>query len=110
MVLSPLRKDGTPTASGAVRMELLRYKERAELSFRFLTGNHIIYRFFYEQDSPHGTEFTVNAYVDGQSPVINTLRQRLYAGRRRKASIQDHLRVKTQLEARARRHDRSVER
>ena len=103
MVLSPLRKDGTPTTAGAVRMELLYYEKEAELTFRFLTGNHLIYRFVYEKVSPTRTEFTVNALVDAQSSPFNTLLQRLYANRRRKAAIKDHLRVKSELE---RRHSR----
>jgi hypothetical protein len=101
MSLAPLRKDGTPTTVGSVRMELLHYEKDAELSFRFLTGNHLIYRFVYEQVSSTRTEFTVNVLVDAQSPSVNTLRQRLFAKRRRKASIQDHLRVKALLERRA---------
>jgi hypothetical protein len=102
MTLSTLRKDNTPTSVGAVRMELLHYEKDAELSFRFLTGSHLIYRFVYEQAGPDRCEFTVNALVDAQSSPLNTLRQRLYAKRRRKASINDHLRVKAELEHRAR--------
>lgn len=98
MTLAPTRKDGTITPVGSVSMELLHYEEGAELSFRFLTGSHLIYRFVYEEKEPTRTEFTVNVLVDAQSPPLNTLRQRLYAKRRRKASIQDHLRVKSQLE------------
>jgi hypothetical protein len=101
MALSPLRKDGTPTPVNSVRMELLHYEKDAELSFRFLTGSHLIYRFVYEVVNPKRTEFTFNALVDAQSPPLNTLRQRLYAKRRRKASIRDHLRVKSELERRA---------
>src|SRR5205085_12401029 len=101
MVLSPLRKDGTPTSAGAVRMELLYYEKEAELTFRFLTGNHLIYRFVYENLSPTRTEFTVNALVDAQSPPLNALLQRLYAKRRRRAAIRDHMRVKSELEFRA---------
>ena len=101
MSLSPLRKDGTPTPVGSVRMELLHYARDEQLSFRFLTGNHLIYRFFYEPRGERRTEFTVNVLVDAQSLPINTLRQRLYANRRRKASIKDHLRIKSELEWRA---------
>jgi hypothetical protein len=101
MALTPLRKDGTPTSVGSVRMELLYYEQERELSFRFLIGNHLIYRFVYEQATERRTEFTVNVLVDAQSPLVNTMRQRLYAGRRRKASIKDHLRVKAVLEQRA---------
>ncbi|MFL5733199.1 MAG: SRPBCC family protein [Chloroflexia bacterium] len=100
MVLAPLRKDGTSTPVGSVRMELLHYEKNAEISFRFLTGNHIIYRFVYEQGPGGRTEMTVNALVDGHSPPLNTLRQRLFANRRRKAAVRDHLQVKAQLEAR----------
>ena len=103
MTLTPLRKDGTATPVGAVRMELLFYEKNAEISFKFLTGNHLIYRFVYERISPTRTEFTVNALVAGDSPLVNTLRQRLYAGRRRKAAIADHMRVKGELERRAKR-------
>jgi len=101
MTLAPTRKDGTTTPVGSVSMELLHYEEYAELSFRFLTGSHLIYRFVYEEKGPTRTEVTVNVLVDAQSPPLNTLRQRLYARRRRKASIQDHLRVKSQLEGKA---------
>ena len=101
MTLTSLRKDGTPTSVGSVSMELLRYARDEELSFRFLVGNHLIYRFVFEEMTPTRTEFTVNVLLDAQSPPLNTLRQRLYAGRRRKASIKDHLRVKAELEARA---------
>lgn len=101
MTLSPLRADGTPTPVGSVKMELLHYAKDEELSFRFLTGSHLIYRFVYEVSTPKRTEFTVNVLVDAQSPRLNTLRQRLYARRRRKASIQDHLRVKRELERQA---------
>ena len=100
MTLAPTRKDGTSTSVGSVAMELLHYEKEVELSFRFLTGSHLIYRFVYEEKSPTRTEFTVNVLVDAQSPPLNTLRQRLYAKRRRKASIQDHMRVKSQLESR----------
>jgi hypothetical protein len=100
MVLAPLRKDGTPTTVGSVRMELLRYARDEELSFRFLGGNHLVYRFVYEQAGPNRTEFTVNVLVDAQSPYMNTLRQRLYANRRRKESIKNHLRAKANIEAR----------
>ena len=98
MTLAPTRQDGTTTPVGSVSMELLHYEEDAELSFRFLTGSHLIYRFVYDEKTPTRTEFTVNVLVDAQSPPLNTLRQRLYAKRRRKASIQDHMRVKSQLE------------
>jgi len=101
MRLSPLRKDGTPTPVGSVSMELLHYEKNAELSFRFLTGTHLIYRFVYEQASNNRTEFTMNALIDAQSSPLNTLQQRLYAGRRRKDSIKNHMRVKGQLERRA---------
>lgn len=40
----------------------------------------------------------MNVLVDAQSPPLNTLRQRLYARKRRKASIADHFRVKGVLE------------
>src|SRR5947209_6275751 len=100
MVLSALRKDGTPTPVGSVRMELLYYEKNAEISFRFLTGSHLIYRFVYERGPSGRTEMTVNALVGAQSPPLNTLRQRLIANRRRKASIRDHLRVKAELEYR----------
>jgi hypothetical protein len=102
MMLSPLRKDGTPTPVGAVRMELLHYARDEELSFRFLNGNHLIYRFVYEKAGPNRTEFTVNVLVDNQSPYINTVRQRLYAKRRRKEAIKNHLRAKANIEARFR--------
>src|SRR3954471_22607518 len=86
MVLGALRKDGTPTTIGAVRMELIHYSENEEITYRYMVGNHLIYRFVYEKVSPTRTEFTVNVLVDAQSSVINTLRQRLYARRRRKDS------------------------
>ena len=101
MTLTPLRKDGSPSYIGAVSMQLLHYEKNAELSYRYLSGNHLIYRFVYEAMTPTRTEFTVNALVDGQSSPINSLRQRMYAGRRRKAAIKDHLRVKNELEYRA---------
>ena len=102
MVLAPLRNDGTATPVGAVRMELIHYAEDEELAFRYMTGNHLIYRFVYE-DMPDGrTEFTVNVLLDGQSSPMNTLRQRLYARRRRRDSVKDHLAVKQVLEAKAR--------
>lgn len=101
MSLMPVRKDGTLSTVGAVRMELLHYAENREISFRFLNGNHLIYRFVYEPAHDGRTEFTVNVLVDAQSPPLNTVRQRLYAKNRRKASITDHLRVKTELERRA---------
>lgn len=102
MVLSSLRKDGTPTPVGSVRMELLHYARDQELSFRFLNGTHLIYRFVYEQAAPNHTEFTVNVLLDAESPYINTIRQRLYANRRRKESIKNHLRAKSNIEARFR--------
>jgi hypothetical protein len=100
MTLSPLRNDGTPTTVNAVPMELLYYSQNKELTFRFLTGSHLIYRFFYEAQTPTRTEFTVNVLLDGQSPPLNTLRQRLYARSRRKHSIRDHIRVRTELQSR----------
>lgn len=102
MVLGALRKDGTPTTIGAVRMELIHYSENEEITYRYLGGNHLIYRFVYEKVSPTRTEFTVNVLVDAQSSAMNTVRQRLYARRRRKDSIADHLRVKDVLEQKAR--------
>ena len=87
MVLAPLRKDGTPTTVGSVRMELLRYARNLELSFRFLNDTHLIYRFVLEPAGPNRTEFTVNALVDAESSYVNTIRQRMYAGRRRQNSI-----------------------
>jgi len=102
MTLGALRKDGTPTPVGAVRMELIHYTENEEITYRYLTGNHLIYRFVYEKVSPTRTEFTVNVLVDAQSSPMNSVRQRLYAGRRRKASIASHLQVKNILEQRAR--------
>jgi len=102
MVLGALRKDGTPTTVGSVRMELIHYSENQEITYRYLSGNHLIYRFVYEKASPSRTEFTVNVLVDAQSSVMNTLRQRLYARRRRKDSIADHVRVKGVLEQKAR--------
>jgi hypothetical protein len=101
MTLSPLRKDGTATPVNTVPMELLYYEENQELTFRFLTGNHLIYRFFYEPSSPTRTDFTVNVLVDAQSSPLNTLRQRLYARSRRKQSIKDHLAVRTALQTRS---------
>ena len=98
MVLSPVRKDGTATEVGSVRMELIHYTEDEEITFRYLTGNHVIYRFVYEAVNPKRTEFTVNVLVDAQSSAANTLRQRLYAKRRRRDSIRDHVRVKGILE------------
>jgi hypothetical protein len=82
-------------------MKLLHYEQDAELSFRFLTGSFLIYRFVYEEKTPTRTEFTVNVLVDAQSAPLNTVRQRLYAERRRKGSIKDHMRVKAELERRA---------
>jgi hypothetical protein len=102
MVLSPVRKDGTATPVGAVRLELIHYAENEEIAFRYLTGNHLIYRFVYEGAPDGRTEFTVNVLVDAQSPRMNTLRQRLYARRRRRDSVKDHLAVKQVLEAKAR--------
>jgi hypothetical protein len=99
MILSATRKDGTTSPVGAVRMELIHYAPREEITYRYLVGNHLIYRFVYEAVSPTRTEFTVNVLVDAQSPLLNTLRQRLYARKRRKASVVDHLRVKGVLEA-----------
>jgi hypothetical protein len=103
MTLTPLREDGTATPAGAVQMELLLYEKNAEISFKFLTGSYLIYRFVYEAMSPTRTEFTVNALVEGSSPPLNMLRQRLYAKRRRKAAIKDHLRIKRELEYKAKR-------
>jgi len=103
MSLSPLRKDGTPTTVGAVRMELLRYARDLELTFRFLNGTHLIYRFVCEPAGPNRTEFTVNALVDSESPSLNTIRQRMYASRRRKESIKNHMHAKANIEARFRR-------
>jgi hypothetical protein len=108
MTLSPVRKDGTASPVNAVRMELLEYEEQEEIAFRYLTGNHLIYRFVYEALSPTRTEFTVNVLVDAQSSRLNTLRQRLYARRRRKDSLRDHMRVKGVLEQKARSMRRSV--
>jgi len=102
MVLGALRKDGTPTTVGSVRMELIHYSENEEITYRYLSGNHLIYRFVYEKVSPTRTEFTVNVLVDAQSSPMNTVRQRLYARRRRKDSIADHVRVKGVLEQKAR--------
>lgn len=98
MTLSPLRKDGSPTPVNAVRMELIHYTPNEEITFRYLSGNHLIYRFVYEPTTPTRTEFTVNVLVDAESPLLNTIRQRLYAKRRRKASITDHMKVKRVLE------------
>ena len=53
--------------------------------------------------NPNRTEFTVNVLVDAESPAMNTLRQRLYAKRRRRDSVRDHLRVKGILEQMAHR-------
>ena len=102
MTLSTVRKDGTVSPLGTVRMELIYYAEKEEITFRYLVGNHLIYRFVYEALSTTRTEFTVNVLVDTQSSPLNTLRQRLYARRRRKASLADHLRVKGVLEQKAR--------
>ena len=101
MTLSPVRKDGTLTTVNTAPMQLLYYKENAELTFLFLTGNHLIYRFFYEAKTPTRTEFTVNVLLDAQSPRMNTLRQRLYAKARRRGSVRDHMRVRSELQARA---------
>ena len=103
MTLSAVRKDGTETSVGAVRMELIHYTENEEITYRYLSGNHLIYRFVYEQKSPTRTEFTVNVLVDAQSPRMNTLQQRLSANRRRKASITGHLQTKALLEQQAQR-------
>jgi hypothetical protein len=102
MTLGALRKDGTPTPVGAVRMELIHYSENEEITYRYLNGNHLIYRFVYEISTPTRTEFTVNVLVDAQSSPLNTIRQRLYGRRRRKSAIADHLRVKSVLEQKAR--------
>lgn len=102
MTLAALRKDGSATPVNAVRMELIHYTENEEIAFRYLVGNHLIYRFVYEPTTPTRTEFTVNVLVDAQSSALNTIRQRLYARRRRKASITDHMNVKRVLEQRAR--------
>ncbi|MEA2572864.1 MAG: hypothetical protein QOH93_162 [Chloroflexia bacterium] len=102
MTLAALRKDGTTSSVGAVRLELLYFERNVEISYRYLTGSHLIYRFVYEDAGARGTEFTVNALVDAQSGPMNNLRQRLYAKRRRRQAVQDHLRVKSELEARAR--------
>lgn len=102
MTLGAVRKDGTPMKLGEVRMELIYYAENQEITFRYLNGSHLIYRFVYEVASPTRTEFTVNVLVDAQSSPLNTLRQRLYARRRRKDSLADHLRVKGVLEQKAR--------
>ncbi len=102
MVLSPVRKDGTESSVGVVRMELIYYAAKEEITFRYLVGNHLINRFVYEAVSPTRTEFTVNMLVDAQSSALNTMRQRLYARRRRKASLADHMRVKGVLEQKAR--------
>jgi hypothetical protein len=98
MILSTTRPDGTISPVGSVRMELIHYAPGEEITYRYLVGNHLIYRFVYEAVSLTRTEFTVNVLVDAQSPPINTLRQRLYARKRRKASVADHLRVKNVLE------------
>jgi hypothetical protein len=100
MTLSAKRKDDTISTVGGVRMELIHYAPREEITYRYLVGNHLIYRFVYEAVSPTRTEFTVNVLVDAQSPFLNTLRQRLYARKRRKTSVADHLRVKGILEDR----------
>ncbi|MEO5950854.1 MAG: hypothetical protein ABIQ44_00120 [Chloroflexia bacterium] len=100
MILSHLRTDGTPTPVNAVRMELIHFVTNEEITFRF-SSNHLIYRFVYEPTTPTRTEFTVNVLVDAQSPTLNTLRQRIYARRRRKASITDHMKVKRVLEQKA---------
>ncbi len=100
MALSAMRKDGTPTPAGSIRMKLLYYERNVEISFLYLTGSYLIYRFVYEAASPTRTEFTVNALIHPGGPSMNTLRQRMYARRRRKAAIVDHLRVKRELESR----------
>jgi hypothetical protein len=102
IVLAPLRKDGTRTTVGAARLELLYYEKNVEISYRYLTGNQLIYRFVYEAVSPTRTEFTVNALVHPESTLLNSLAQRFYAGRRRKQAIRDHMRVKQAIEMRAR--------
>jgi len=102
MTLGALRKDGTSTPIGAIQMELIHYTQNEEITYRYLSGNHLIYRFVYEKASPTRTEFTVNVLVDAQSSRINNLVQRVYAKRRRKDSIAGHLKVKSILEQRAR--------
>ena len=102
MILTPLRKDGTATTVGAVRMELIHYAENEELAFRYMSGNHLIYRFVYEDMADGRTDFTVNVLIDSKSSAMNTLRQRMYAKRRRRDSVKDHLKVKQMLEAKAR--------
>ena len=102
MTLGALRKDGTPTPVGAIQMELIHYTESEEITYRYLSGNHLIYRFVYEKVTVARTELTVNVLVDAQSSPMNTLRQRLYAKRRRKDSVAGHLKVKGILEQRAR--------
>lgn len=102
MTLSATRRDGTVSPVGATSMELLYFERNAEISYRYLVGNHLIYRFVYEEAGEDRTEFTVNALLDAQSPIWNSLRQRIYAKRRRKAAIEDHLRVKREIEARYR--------
>jgi hypothetical protein len=101
MTLSPVREDGTLKSVNSVPMQLLYYKEGQELTFSFLTGSHLIYRFFYEAKSPTRTEFTVNVLVDAESSRMNTIRQRLYGKARRRASIKDHMRVRNELQTRA---------
>jgi len=102
IVLAPLRKDGTSTPVGEVRMELIHYAENEEIAFRYLSGNHLIYRFVYE-DMPDGrTDFTVNVLVDNKSSAMNTVRQRLYAKRRRRDAVKEHLKAKQVLEAKSR--------
>jgi hypothetical protein len=102
MTLGALRKDGTSTPVGSIQMELIHYTENEEITYRYLSGNHLIYRFVYERINPTRTEFTVNVLVDTQSSRINTLRQRFYAKRRRKDGITGHMQVKGILEQRAR--------
>src|SRR5438105_3660250 len=64
MTLSAVRKDGTVSPVGAVSMELIYYMPGEEITYRYLIGNHLIYRFVYEAISPTRTEFTVNVLVD----------------------------------------------
>lgn len=101
MTLFPMRKDGTPTTINSVPMELLYYDEGSELTFRFLTGNHLIFRFFYQATTPKRTQFIVNVLVGAESPFFNTLRQRFSARSRRKRAIKDHTAVRAQIQARA---------
>ncbi len=102
MTLGAVRKDGTPTTIGSVPMELIYYSQNEEITYRYLNGNHLIYRFVYEEPSSGRTEFTVNVLVDAQSSRLNRVRQRLFMKRRRNTSYADHLRVKRELERKAR--------